>query len=228
MSSLRLQKRQKTSRMDEAYKRIKQEIMENRMPPGYQALESELSENLKMSRTPVREALIRLQDEGMVEVVPRRGMRVLPLSAIDMREIYEVLVCIESEAAALLARKKPGKNKLKPLLEAMDAMEKAIAEDNLDAWSEADNRYHRRLMELCGNQRLADIASMYMDQAHRARMFTLRLRQKPSRSTEEHREHVRLIMKGESKRVRTYYRQHRERASKELMEIISKYRISNL
>lgn len=228
MSVLPLRKPQKISRTDKAYLKIKEEIMENRMPPGYQALEAELAENLQMSRTPVREALIRLQNEGMVEVIPRRGMRVLSLSPHDMQEIYEVLTCIESEAAALLARGKPTKKELKPLVDAMDAMEKAMAEDDLDAWSEADNRYHRRLLELCGNKRLADIAAMYMDQAHRARMFTLRLREKPSRSTEEHREHVRLILAGEVEQARESYRHHRERARIELMEIIKKYRISNL
>lgn len=79
MSILPEKKKHKMTRMDEAYRRLKQAIMENRMPPGYQAMESDLAENLRMSRTPVREALICLQNEGMVEVIPRRGMRVLPL-----------------------------------------------------------------------------------------------------------------------------------------------------
>ncbi len=202
--------------------------MENRMPPGFQALESELAENMNMSRTPVHEALIRLHNEGLVEVIPRRGMRVLPLSPSDMREIYEVFTCIESEAASLLAQKRPGREDLKPLLKAVDEMETAMEIEDLDAWSEADNRFHRNLMGLCGNQRLADIAFKHMDQAHRARMFTLRRRKKPTRSTEDHREHVRAILQGEADRVRKIYRQHREQINRELMELIKKYRISNL
>ena len=220
--------RQKTTRMDEAYRRLKQEILENRLPPGYQAMESDLAENLRMSRTPVREALIRLQNEGMVEIIPRRGMRVLPLSASDMREIYEVLTCIESEAAALLAQQKPDENELAPLINASAAMEEAIEMDDLEAWSKADSGFHRGLMDLCGNRRFADIASKYLDQAHRARLFTLRLRQKPRRSTRDHKEHIRLILKGESEQVRRSYRQHRERTRQELMEIIGKYKINTL
>ncbi len=218
----------KASRTDDAYQRIKLEIMENRMPSGFHALESELSENLDMSRTPVHEALIRLQNEGLVEMIPRRGMRVLPLSPADMREIYEVFTLVEPEAAYLLAKKRPNRENLKPLLEAVDEMEKALENDDLDAWSEADNRFHRSLMELCGNQRLADIAFKHMDLAHRARMFTLRLRKRPIRSTEDHKEHVRAILQGEADRVRKIYRQHREQLSKELMELISKFRINNL
>ena len=67
---------QHLSLTDEAYGLLKAEILENRMPPGFQALEQDLAQRLNMSRTPVREALIRLQEEGLVEVVPRRGMRV--------------------------------------------------------------------------------------------------------------------------------------------------------
>lgn len=86
-----------------AYGEIKRRILDNEMPAGFQALEQELAELLEMSRTPVREALVRLADEGMVEVRPRHGMRVLPLSSADMREIYQILASLESTAAALAA-----------------------------------------------------------------------------------------------------------------------------
>ena len=99
--------RRRSPLTEEAYQGIKDEILENRMAPGFQATEPEVAERLGMSRTPVREALIRLQEDGLVEVVPRRGMRVLPVSPDDMREIYEVLCCVETEAAMLLAARRP-------------------------------------------------------------------------------------------------------------------------
>ena len=68
------------SRVDAAYQAIRARILDNVWPPGYRALEQELAHALGMSRTPVREALIRLAKEGLVEVVPRHGMRVLPVS----------------------------------------------------------------------------------------------------------------------------------------------------
>ena len=70
---------------DRAYAEVKRRILDNEMPAGYQILEQELAEMLDMSRTPVREAMIRLAEEGMVEIRPRHGLRVLPLSASDMQ-----------------------------------------------------------------------------------------------------------------------------------------------
>src|SRR4051812_8794246 len=79
---------------DLVYQRLKQRILDNEYAPGTQVLEQDLASGLGLSRTPVREALIRLQQEGLVEVVPRHGMRVLPLSPRDMREIYTVLTSL--------------------------------------------------------------------------------------------------------------------------------------
>lgn len=60
----------------------------NLLPPGYQAPEPELALRFGVSRTTIREALIRLEAEGLVELIPRRGARVLPIRADDMKEIY--------------------------------------------------------------------------------------------------------------------------------------------
>ena len=61
------------------------------MPAGFQATEQQVAAILDMSRTPTREALLRLKSEGLVEIRPGHGMRVLPISAADMRKIYQVL-----------------------------------------------------------------------------------------------------------------------------------------
>lgn len=218
-------KKRRGSLTDEAYRRLKKEILENRLPPGAHSLEQDLAKQLGMSRTPVRSAMIKLQEEGLVEVIPRKGMRVLPLSPEDMREIYGVLTCVESEAAALIARQQPGKDKLEVMRKATLDMEAAIKTDDLSAWAEADNRYHRELLGLCPNKRLANIAFTYMDQAHRVRVFTLRLRKKPVQSTRDHKEQLTAIMSGDAEKVRKMYRRHRERAGDELMKILEAYRL---
>ena len=83
-----------------AYREIRRRILDNDMPPNAQYLEQELADALGMSRTPVREALIRLSDERLVEVRPRHGARVLPVSVDDMREIYELMTELEALAAS--------------------------------------------------------------------------------------------------------------------------------
>lgn len=222
---INLTSKTRLSLTDEAYTRIKKEILENKMPPGTQSLELELAQRMKMSRTPVREAIVKLQEEGFVEIIPRRGMRVKSISPADMHEIYEVLTCVESEAAVLITQKRPSKKELKLIEKATNDMEKAIKKDDLEAWADADNRYHRELLGICPNQRLAGIASMYMDLAHRARMFTLRLREKPVRSTLDHKEQLAAIIAGDVEHVYKIFRSHRERATEEMIKILKEYKL---
>ena len=193
-----------------------------------QLTEKDLSEKLQMSRTPLREAMIKLQNEGLVEIIPNKGMRVLPLSPEDMQDIYVVLTCVESEAAALIAKQEVSASDLLPLRRATDDMEKAIETEDLDAWAEADERYHKELLGLCRNKRLVTIARNFLDQAFRARMFTLRLRKHPFLSTQEHKDQIEAMLEGDAAKVREIYRKHRERAAEELVAILRKYRIYNI
>ena len=211
-----------------AYREVKAGIQNNLYPPGFQALEQELAEQLGISRTPVREALKRLESEGLVEVVPRRGMRVVPLSPDDMREIYEVLTSLETTAAELLARRKPSAKELAPMDEAVAAMDEALEVDDLDAWAKADEQYHKTLLEICGNRRIAALAGTMRDQSHRARMITLTLRPRPWKSNEEHRKVLEAIREGDWKTARDMHQQHRQKASELITEILAETRLSLL
>jgi DNA-binding GntR family transcriptional regulator len=216
------------SRVDAAHEQIRRRILDNVWPPGHRALEQEVALALGMSRTPVREALVRLQAEGLVEVVPRHGMRVLPLSAADMREIYEVLNALECMAAEIAARRRPGDAELRPLEAATDAMDRALAADDLDAWARADEQFHARLLDLAGNAHLRATVMNHWDRAHRARLFTLRLRPKPVDSTREHRQLVERLRAGDAEGAARVNRAHRERASRELLAIFEHYRLAQL
>src|SRR3954451_16083676 len=96
---------QKPSLVDAAYDSLKEVICNNVFAPGFQGSEQEIASQLGMSRTPVHEALIRLQEEGLVRVLPRRGVVVCAISPDDMLEIYEVIIALETASAELLAEK---------------------------------------------------------------------------------------------------------------------------
>ncbi|MDX1506732.1 MAG: GntR family transcriptional regulator [Woeseiaceae bacterium] len=218
----------KKSLVERAYDEVKKKILDNEYYPGFQALEQEIAADLGVSRTPVREALIRLQHEGLVELIPRRGMRVVPIVASDMKEIYDVLTSLESMAAELLARQHPDSATLEPMKQATADMEVALQHEDLDAWARADERYHRCLIDLCGNRRLANMANTVRDQGHRARMVTLRLRDKPVASIDEHRQVLDAIERGDWQTARDVHYQHRKRASDELTNILEKYKLPQL
>ena len=219
---------QKISRTVDAYGQLKEEIRSNRFPPGGMLTEPEIAIRLGMSRTPVREALIRLESEGLVQLIPRRGAKILPIRAEDMREIYEILTALEPEAAANLASRTLATDLISPLDNATSEMEEALKMNDLDRWADADDRFHQMLLEINGNHRLIGFVSSLYDQAHRARMVTLRLRNWPVKSTEEHRQIVEFLRAGNADLVRDAFRKHRIRAMDELLGILENYKLSNL
>ena len=216
------------SLVDAAYEQIRRRILDNVWPPGHRALEQEVALAMGMSRTPVREALMRLSGEGLVEVIPRHGMRVLPVSPTDMREIYEILTALECMAAELLARRQPSAAELKPLIDATKAMDKALKLEDLDAWAAADERFHAQLLELAGNRQLQATVLNYWDRAHRARLFTLRLRPKPVNSTKEHMQMVERLRAGDAEGAARVTRAHRERANRELLVIFDRFKLAQM
>lgn len=214
--------------VESAYLQIKARILNNEFQPGFQAMEPEIAEQLGMSRTPVREALIKLSNEGLVEIIPRRGMRVVPLSVADMKEIYQVLTALESMAAEILARLEPTDEELAPMKNAVNQLNEALEDDDLDAWAMADENFHRSLLELCGNKRLASMAAAVYDQAYRARMISLRLRPKPWKSNEEHKELLEAIRKGDWRLARKVHGDHRRTAARVLVQVLEKHQLRHL
>ena len=218
------------SLVEAAYRALKTAIRENVYPPGHQAAEPEIAEQLGMSRTPVHEAIIRLQEEGLVQVLPRRGVLICPISADDIREIYDVMIAVEGVAAARLAElPKPRAEAITDELEqATAAMELALASDDLPAWAAADERFHQLLTDRCGNRRLARIAGTVMDQAHRSRLYTLRLRPKPLESATEHKAITDALRRADPHSAEAAARAHRSKARDALLPLLEQYGMRNL
>ncbi len=206
--------------VDHAYADIKRRILDNEFPTGFSAMEPELALQLGISRTPMREALVRLQAEGLVEVVPRRGMRVLPLAAEDMAHIYQVVTALESLALELIARNHPTEGQLQPLIDATQRMEKALQIEDLTAWALADEDFHTALVTLSGNPYLRQNIMNHWDRTHRARMVTLNLRPAPVNSTQEHMAMVDALRQGDAELAIAINKEHRARGNAELTRIL--------
>jgi DNA-binding GntR family transcriptional regulator len=217
-----------TSRVHRAYEALRRRILDNELPAGTQLLEGEIAALLQMSRTPVREAMLQLAYEGLVEVRPRHGMRVLPVSAADMAEIYQILRSLESTAAELLAQRGLSAAELELMEQAVADMSVALQADDLAAWAAADERFHRLLVDLCGNQRLRGVANTFFEQSHRARMITLRLRPKPVESNRDHAALVEAIRRRDPKAAREIHDQHRARNAEVLLKLLRHYGLTQL
>ncbi len=203
-------------------------IFSGDLSAGSDHLESELAERLGMSRTPVREAALTLEGQGLLEMRPRKGVRILPISTTDMAEIYEVLTELESLAAARAAKLGYDDAALSDLAQAIEDMDAALAAEELEAWAEADDRFHAELVRLGGNSRIKAIAAMMVDQVRRARATTLFMRPLPTQSNEDHRAVYEAIRSGDVETARERHRDHREAAQNIIIGLLEKHRLNRL
>ncbi|MCZ8178776.1 MAG: GntR family transcriptional regulator [Rhizobium sp.] len=213
-----------------AYQALREAIRSNVFPPGYQAAENEIARQLGMSRTPVHEAMARLQEDGLVRILPKKGILIRALSPADIEEIYEVIIALEGAAAARIARfAEAERTAVADALRAATAeMDKALASNDLQAWALADEVFHETLVERSGNKRLTRMAGTVADQLHRARMFTLNLRPLPSASSAEHDAIIKGIAKGDAEAASNAARQHRQHARDQLLPLIERLNLRNL
>ena len=211
-----------------AIQELRERIFSGELSAGSDHLESELASLLEMSRTPVREAVLTLESQGLLELRPRKGVRILPLSPDDMAEIYDVLTELEGLSAEQAALAGYDERDLAFLARAIDDMDKAIAASDLDAWADADDRFHAELVRLGRNSRIATIVGMMSDQVRRARMTTLFMRPLPTKSNEDHRMVYDAIRNGEAGKARETHREHRQHAKTIIVELLKRHRLKFL
>ncbi|EAU41607.1 regulatory protein GntR, HTH:GntR, C-terminal [Fulvimarina pelagi HTCC2506] len=216
--------------VEAAYAAIKAAIRNGTFPPGFQGSELEISQRLGMSRTPVHQAIIQLQAEGMVDLRSKRGVVIRALSPDDMREVYDVIVAVEGMAAFIIASLPASEREAicDALEELNAAMERALEADDLDAWADHDGKFHSMLVERSGNGRLERIATVNLDQSHRARRVTLNLRPKPTQSVIEHRAIIDAMRRGDAINCRVAAQKHKESARDIVVPLLRRYRMTHL
>ncbi|CAH1668623.1 GntR family transcriptional regulator [Chelatococcus asaccharovorans] len=218
------------ARAEVAYRYLRNAIFANELPAGFQAAENEIAAQLGMSRTPVHEAMARLQDEGFVQILPRKGILVRALSPADLLEIYDVLIAIEGAAAERLAEgsDEARSSTLDVLQASTDAMASALRASDLETWRIADERFHDALVEGCGNGRIKRMAATVSGQSHRARRLTLHLRPLPTASTAEHQAIIDAIQSGDAAAAGNAARAHRRHARGQLVPILKRINVHQL
>ncbi len=218
------------SRVDDAYAAIKAAIRDGTFAPGYQASAQEMALRLGVSRTPVHEAVLKLQEEGLVRILPKRGIVICALAPDDVREIYDVIIAIEGRAAELAAaRPAADRAAIAARLEAANGlMKEALAGGDMRAWGEADDLFHRNLVESAANGRISRIARTVGDQMHRARMLTLNLRGNLGASSGEHEAIIAAIRDGDGPAADAAARRHRQRTQAELLPLLEAWGLRHL
>lgn len=175
-------------RREIAYERLKDALQHGELEPGQVLSETKLSRALGISRTPVREALQQLAQEGLVQVIPGRAVTVAAPSVRSVMNVVHMRLLLEPELVRL-ATEAIGKPEILALKEAVDLMKTACEANNQIAWSRADTHFHEILGEACPNRLLSDVVIQMRNRAHH--LANIDSQTNPARlaaCTEEHRE----------------------------------------
>jgi len=207
---------------------LRQLIFSGELAGGSNHLESELALRLNMSRTPIREAALALEAQGLLEMRPRKGVRILVISPVDMREIYEVLTALESVAARNAAQAGYSEAELVGLARSIDDMDNALEADDMRAWADADDQFHSELVRLGGNTRIISVVSMMADQVRRARAMTLFMREKPHKSNHDHRQVLDAIRSDQADAAYRIHHAHRTQAQSTLLDLLDRHQLRSI
>ena len=143
---------------DQVYEYIREEMHKGHLLPGSVINMDETSRMLGVSKTPLRDALLQLEMESFVTILPRRGVIVNPLSVEDIKKYYEIIGALES-TALFLSRDNMKEATLKSMEKLCEGMRKALAEDNFDLYYDRNLKFHNTYLAACGNEALVKIVN---------------------------------------------------------------------
>lgn len=190
---------------EEVAEHVRQRIFARQLEPGSWIDEQQLCAELGISRTPLREALKVLAVEGLVTMRPRRGAYVTEMSERDVREAYQLLALLESDAAAGVAER-ASDEELRELQSLHETLEASL--DQREAFFAANERFHLRLLEIEGNrwrlQMVTDLRRLMKLNRHHSLFRSGRL----AESLDEHRALMKALLQRKATDAALVARQH--------------------
>lgn len=193
--------------VDEATKTLRDAILNGRFVPGARLRQTDLADRLGISRTPIREALGRLQHEGLVELLPGGGVRVALLDLAEAVELYDLREVLDGLAARLAAaRATPAE--LATLDRALGRMRQCLERRDANQWFGAHVAFHDAIFRASGHVRLQSLSAVVRLSIQRFHPLLLRT---PHRLEDAHREHrgiYEAIVAGNGERAERLARAH--------------------
>lgn len=187
------------------------------LQPGERLMEIQLAEELGVSRTPVREAIRKLELEGYVIMIPRRGTYVASLSIRDINEVFEIRTTLDSLASGLAAERITDEE-LERMQRLLVAIGSYIEEGNMEKIVEADMEFHDILYQASRNTRLVGIIVNLRDQLTRYRRTSMAVPGRLQETLAEHRRIVDAIAQGNVEEAQQAAEYHMEKSEQTLLK----------
>ncbi|WP_251049889.1 GntR family transcriptional regulator [Streptomyces sp. ISL-86] len=192
---------------DRVYRHVKQGVLDRRYEGGVLLTEGEVAEAVGVSRTPVREALLRLETEGLLKLYPKKGALVLPVSAQEIADVIETRLLVEEFTVRRAVPAPPGL--LDRLAALVEEQRRHAAEGDLAAVMAADRGFHAEIVRSAGNQILCRLYDQLRDR--QLRMGVALLHAHPDRierSLAEHAEILDALRAGDAETAAAAVRAH--------------------
>jgi DNA-binding GntR family transcriptional regulator len=190
-----------------AYTDLEGAILTGELKPRQRLVEQELAERLGMSRTPIREALRRLEERGLVRILPHRGAIVADISPVDVENIYAVRCHLESLAAQLAAERiTPGV--IEQVIDLEAAQSGLSASRDVRALMHANDSFHDTIYGATENPCLVEVIQQLRRQVHPVRFNAWSKPDRIARSLAEHREMVDVLRRRDGARLAELTQQH--------------------
>lgn len=189
------------------FENLKQAIIRGEVSPGKRLVESRIADALGISRTPVREAIHKLEREGLLEKLPRGGFSVMGFSREDIEETFGIRSVLESYAARLAAVKYR-KEELNPLEEKINEYQTCLELAHLEELPKINTEFHDLLYALSRSPKLIKMINDLKDQIYRFRRFLLNVEGMARISNEDHRQMLKAMKEQDAARVERLVRDH--------------------
>lgn len=201
---------------EKVYDELSEAILSGKYRKGDALTETVLSKTLGVSRTPVRSALHRLAEEGLVEVVPNRGAVVIGVTEEDLIDIYRIRMRLEGLASAIAAEKMSDEGK-KKLLENVELSEFYMSKKDCERFKELDTDFHRIIYRATESRTLERILSDLHRNSKAYRKLSLTVPGRAEKTAEEHRGILDAILSGDAKKAEELTSAHIEHALKNML-----------
>lgn len=208
----------KVSQGERVYTWVRDRIIDGGLPTGSRVRERELAELLGVSRIPIREAFPRLEAEGYIRTLPRRGAVVAPMALADVIELFDVRASLEVLAARLAASRCAAGTSGAPLIAALSTAESAVAGARDPEIADATSDFHDTMVVLAGNRLLEDL--MLPVRGRVKRLFHIAKERDDSEVHREHRDLCDAIVRGQVERAAALALAHVERSRAETLPLL--------